>query len=60
MNKVKRASVLFTDPTGPLVQYGNGMVFVENLNPQVSTAWGMTRREMLAFGWRCIVAAFRP
>lgn len=48
---------LFWDATGPLVAYGDGMLLVANLNPQVETKWRMTRGEMLRLGWRCIVAA---
>ena len=44
--------------TGPLVKYEDGILVVENLNPEVSTRWTMTRSEMLRFGWRCIRVAF--
>jgi hypothetical protein len=48
---------LFWDQTGPLLKYQNGLLHVEDLNPQVKTQWRMSRKEMLKLGWRCIVAA---
>lgn len=48
---------LFFHPAGPLVSYDDGMIVVENLNPEVSTRWRMSRAEMLRFAWRCAVAA---
>lgn len=51
---------LFFDPSGPLVQYSpEGMLHVADLNPEVKTKWRMSRWELFAFGWRCLVAAAR-
>jgi len=48
---------LFWDKTGPLMNFSKGILRVEDLNPQVSTKWRMTRFEMLKTGLRFIIAA---
>ncbi|MGY3615679.1 hypothetical protein [Bradyrhizobium sp. USDA 10063] len=50
---------LFWHQSGPLVKYEDGMLRVEDLNPEVKTRWCMSRIEMLRLGWRCIVASLR-
>ncbi len=50
---------LFWHPTGPRLQYIAGVLHIEDLNPQIKTAWRMSRTEMVRLGWRCIVAALR-
>lgn len=50
---------LFWHPTGPRIRYADGTLLVEDLNPEVATKWRMSRGEMLALGWHCIVAAFQ-
>lgn len=50
---------LFWTPTGASMKYDEGMLCVWNLNPSVKTGWRMSRMQMLALGWRCIVAACR-
>lgn len=50
---------LFWHQTGPLMKFENGMLHVEDLNPEVKTRWRMSRLEMLHLGWRCLVAAVR-
>jgi hypothetical protein len=53
-------ATLFFDKTGPLVQYSiDGVLSIEDLNPEVKTQWRMSRRELFVFGWRCIRAAMR-
>jgi hypothetical protein len=51
---------IFWHQTGPLVRYENGVLYIENLNPEMKTKWRMSRSEMLRFGWRSIIAALRP
>jgi hypothetical protein len=48
---------LFWHQAGPLMRYQNGMLEVEDLNPEVKTKWTMSRMEMLKLGWRCIRSA---
>lgn len=48
---------LFVHQTGPLVQFDGNFLCIEDLNPQVKTRWRMSRREMLAFGFKSIWAA---
>jgi hypothetical protein len=48
---------IFWHPAGPLVQYRDGLLHIEDLNPQIKTKWTMSRLEMLNFGLRCMVAA---
>lgn len=51
--------ILFCHPTGPLLVYKTGFLHIADLNPELSTRWRMSRFEMLALGWRCIVAALK-
>jgi hypothetical protein len=50
---------LFFDNTGPLIKYVDGVMFIEDLNPEVKTKWRMSRVEMLRFGLRCLVASLK-
>jgi hypothetical protein len=50
---------LFWHGSGPKIAYSDGMIVVENLNPQVKTRWRMSRAEMFKLGWACIRAAMR-
>lgn len=54
-----KGTTLFWHQTGPLMHYRGGMLYVENLNPEVKTRWTMSRTEMLRLAWRCLVAALR-
>jgi len=49
---------LFWHPSGPLMKFSNGILMIEDLNPQVSTKWRMTRFERLKTGLRFIMATF--
>ena len=48
--------ILFWDQTGPLLRYQNGVLEIEDLNPEIKTSWRMSRLEMLITGLRFIVA----
>jgi len=48
---------LYFSHAGPLMKYKDGMLIVEDLNPESKTRWTMRRSEMLRLGWRCIYAA---
>jgi hypothetical protein len=48
---------IFFDETGPLVEFDGEILWVEDLNPHITTKWRMSRFEMVAFGLRAIVAA---
>jgi hypothetical protein len=50
-------TTLFWHPAGPLVKYGDGILYIEDLNPQIETRWRMSRAEMFRLGWRFILAA---
>lgn len=45
---------LFWHQSGPLLRYRNGMLEVEDLNPEIKTKWTMSRWEMILLGLRCI------
>lgn len=51
---------LLSYPEGPLIYYTSGTFGVEDLNPEARMRWRMSRWEMLALGWRCLVAAIKP
>lgn len=51
--------MIFWHPTGPRVEYTNGMLRIADLNPQKEMKWRMSRIEMLRFGWHCILSALK-
>lgn len=48
---------LFFDFSGPLVEYSDGMLRVEDLNPHVQTQWRMSRWDLFKFGLRALLVA---
>jgi hypothetical protein len=50
---------LFMDNTGPLLKYANGILYIEDLNPETRRRWRMSRLEMFMLGWCCVVASLR-
>jgi hypothetical protein len=57
---MERKMTLFWDQTGPLMRYADGILHIEDLNPEFKTKWRMSRWEMFRLGWRCIRAALEP
>jgi hypothetical protein len=57
--KPHRSKTLYRHGAGPLMTYGDGMLYVCNLNPQVQTEWRMSRLEMFWLALRCIAASIR-
>ena len=50
---------LFWHPTGALLKYENGFLYVENLNPDIETRWRMSSFELLMLsGFMLLVAEF--
>jgi hypothetical protein len=49
--------ILFWDKTGPKMTYDDGVLHISDLNPEIETAWRMSRWDMLRLGWNCIRAA---
>jgi hypothetical protein len=49
---------LFWHKTGPLMKFSNGILRIEDLNPEVYTQWRMTRFERLKTGLRFIMVTF--
>ncbi len=47
----------FFDPCGPFLRYENGVLRVEDLNPEIKTRWRMTRRERFMTGLRFMISA---
>lgn len=50
---------LYWDATGLQLRYENGVLTVEDLNPQLQTRWRMSRKEIFILGCRCLLAAMR-
>lgn len=51
-------SVLYWHKTGPRMSYDvTQRLLIEDLNPQVSLRWAMTRWELHKLGWRMIWAS---
>ena len=59
MEQGKKTMTLLFRNWGPMMHYHNGLLKVSDLNPEIETQWRMSRWEMLALGWRCLVAACR-
>jgi hypothetical protein len=51
--------MLYMNRCGPLLAYENGMLRVEDLNPEMKTRWTMSRWEMFRTGLRFLLAAVR-
>jgi hypothetical protein len=47
---------LFMCPSGPLLRYENGVLRVEDLNPEMKTKWRMTRGERFMTGLRFVLS----
>ena len=45
--------------TGPLIKYGDGVLYVEDLNPEIKTKWRMSRLDLLRMAWRSFVACLK-
>lgn len=52
-------TTLFFSPSGLMLSYREGVLYVDDLNPEAHIAFRMTPKELLALGWRCICAALR-
>jgi hypothetical protein len=50
---------LYFCESGPLITFADGVLRVEDLNPQVETKWRMTRWEMIKTGMRFLRAGLR-
>jgi hypothetical protein len=48
---------LFRHPSGPLLKYADGVLSIEDLNPETKTRWRISRWEMFCLGWRCLRAS---
>jgi hypothetical protein len=59
MKQRRKTMRLFFHQAGPMMIYRDGLLSISDLNPEVSTRWTMSRWEMFALGWRCLVAAVR-
>jgi hypothetical protein len=53
-------AILLWHKTGPLMQYREGMLVIEDLNPERKMTWAVTRFELLRLGLQCLRAAFAP
>lgn len=51
--------ILFRCPTGPRIRYANGVLIVDDLNPENRMAWNMSRWEMFKLGLSCVVATLQ-
>jgi hypothetical protein len=50
--------LLFFDQSGPLMRYQDGVLDIEDLNPEQIIRWQMSRLEMIRLGWWCLIAAW--
>jgi hypothetical protein len=47
---------IFFAHTGPMVRYDGDLIHINDLNPEFSTRWRMSRWEMVKFGFKAIAA----
>jgi hypothetical protein len=54
---------LFFDNSGPMIQYqregSDGLLLVDDLNPEAHISFRLAPRELLLFGIKCVWAAVR-
>lgn len=48
---------IYWNETGPLLRYGDEHLRIEDLNPQISVRWRLSRLERLAIAWGFFKAA---
>jgi hypothetical protein len=48
---------LYWHPTGPHMEWTEGMLRISDLNPETKIAWTMTRGQMFVLGLRCVFAS---
>lgn len=46
-------------PWGPKMSYRDGVLTIEDLNPEAKLTWRMSRGDMLRLAWRCFRAGVR-
>lgn len=50
---------LFFHNAGPMMKYANGLLKIEDLNPEQKMTWRASRTEMFILGLRCLLASVR-
>lgn len=48
---------LYFDDTGPLLQYEDGALIIQDLNPEIKTTWRLSRWQMFKLGMRALRAS---
>lgn len=48
------------DQAGPMMKYENGLLKIEDLNPEMKTQWRMGRLDLAAVAVKFILAAIKP
>jgi hypothetical protein len=43
-----------------MMKYENGLLRIEDLNPELKTQWRMSRAEMAILALKCFLAALKP
>lgn len=54
---MKSTRNLFLAEEGPSLDYGDGTLYISDLNPQIETQWRMSRLELFTMGMRCVRAS---
>ena len=49
--------ILFLAPEGPKMSYDNGMLVMEDLNPEQKMTWRMSRGDMVRLALKCLRCA---
>lgn len=52
--------VLYWHPTGPKISYSDGLLIVEDLNPDAKIQFLMSRWDMIKLAWQCLRTAIIP
>lgn len=52
-------NTLYWHPAGLRIEYLDGYIHIEDMNPHVQTKFMMSRWELFWLGWSCIFAALR-
>lgn len=51
--------IIYWHKTGPLLVYQNGVLHIEDLNPELKTKWALTRLERFGIGIRFLLSVFK-
>lgn len=57
--KVQSMNTIFINNTGPLIQYNDGVLRIDDLNPSYTMIWKVSRWELFKIGCKSVWASIK-